>query len=86
VVADRARHDADAALAAADATGDALASAVFRLAAARLAAARLAAALGDPGAPTAAVAAEAALAELGMGAPGWRLVFDLALAPVTIQS
>jgi tetratricopeptide (TPR) repeat protein len=81
VVADRARHDADAALAAADATGDALASAVFRLAAARLAAA-----LGDPGAPTAAVAAEAALAELGMGAPGWRLVFDLALAPVTIQS
>jgi class 3 adenylate cyclase/tetratricopeptide (TPR) repeat protein len=79
--AERARSHLAAALATTDATGDALTTAVFRLAAARVADT-----LGDPSAPAAGAGAEAALHDLGVAAPGWRRLFDLALAPAPVQS
>ncbi len=79
--AEQARLDVATAVAAAGATGDELASAVFGLAAARVAAA-----LGDPAAEAAVTEADAALHRIGVAAPGWRRLFDLALDPAAVRS
>ena len=72
--AGRAMAGVNAAIEAADATGDRVAMAVFRLAGA-LVADRI----GDPTAVVAKARAESALGEVGVAAHGWRTVFELAL-------